>query len=86
MEAPIKTRYDKAGPQVAEALRRRHFEAHYVSTAQEALELALQALAGLSDGNRLVGIISHVAELKERIPAQLIVTGGVMGSHASFRV
>ena len=41
MEAPIKTRYDKAGPQVAEALRRRHFEAHYVSTAQEALELAL---------------------------------------------
>ena len=41
MEAPIKTRYDKAGPQVAEALRRRHFEAHYVSTAQEALDLAL---------------------------------------------
>ena len=40
MEAPIKTRYDKAGPQVAEALRRRHFEAHYVSTAQEALDLA----------------------------------------------
>ncbi|MFQ9053424.1 MAG: hypothetical protein ACLR5H_09975 [Oscillospiraceae bacterium] len=30
MEAPIKTRYDKAGPQVAEALRRRRFEAHYV--------------------------------------------------------
>lgn len=41
MEAPIKTRYDKAGPQVAEALCRRRFEAHYVSTAQEALELAL---------------------------------------------
>ena len=41
MEAPIKTRYDKAGPQVAEALRRRRFEAHYVSTAQEALDLAL---------------------------------------------
>ena len=41
MEAPIKTRYDKAGPQVAEALRCRHFEAHYVSTALEALDLAL---------------------------------------------
>lgn len=41
MEAPIKTRYDKAGHQVAEALRRRHFEAQYVSTAQEALDLAL---------------------------------------------
>ena len=45
MEAPIKTRYDKAGPQVAEALRRRHFEAHYVSTAQEALDLARRRLA-----------------------------------------
>ena len=41
MQAPIQARYDKAGPQVAEALRRRRFEAHYVSTAQEALELAL---------------------------------------------
>ena len=41
MQAPIQARYDKAGPQVAEALRRRRFEAHYVSTAQETLELAL---------------------------------------------
>ena len=47
MEAPIKTRYDKAGPQVAEALRRRRFEAHYVSTAQEALELARQRLTDM---------------------------------------
>ena len=48
MEAPIKTRYDKAGPQVAEALRRRHFEAHYVSTAQEALDLALTLIPVLA--------------------------------------
>ena len=40
----------------------------------------MQALAGLSDGNRLVGIISHVAGLKDRIDRQIIVrkdrTGG----------
>ena len=34
----------------------------------------MQALASLSSGNRLVGIISHVTELKERIDKQIIVT------------
>ena len=43
MEAPIKTRYDKAGPQVAEALRRRSFEAHYVSTALESTSILQQS-------------------------------------------
>lgn len=50
------------------------------SLSDNALEQAMQALAGLSDGNRLVGIISHVAELKDRIDRQIIVrkdrTGG----------
>lgn len=40
----------------------------------EALDMAYKALAGLTDGNRLVGIISHVADLKERIDKQIIVT------------
>ena len=31
-------------------------------------------LAGLTAGDRLVGIISHVAELKERIDKQIVVT------------
>lgn len=52
----------------------------------ETLDKAMNTLMDLQKGGRLVGIISHVAELKERIPAQLIVRGGVMGSHASFRV
>ena len=50
------------------------------SLSDNALEQAMQALAGLSDGNRLVGIISHVAGLKDRIDRQIIVrkdrTGG----------
>ena len=34
----------------------------------------MKALAGLAEGNRLVGIISHVPELKERIEKQIVVT------------
>ncbi len=40
----------------------------------EALDMAYKALAGLTEGNRLVGIISHVADLKERIDKQVIVS------------
>ena len=41
---------------------------------------AIKALSSLAEGNRLVGIISHVNELKERIDKQIVVkkekTGG----------
>lgn len=40
----------------------------------ESLQQAIAALTSLSDGNRLVGIISHVRELKEKIDHQIIVT------------
>ena len=40
----------------------------------ESLQQAMRALASLSEGNKLVGIISHVAELKEKIDKQIIVT------------
>ena len=40
----------------------------------ESLNQAYHTLAGLTEGNRLVGIISHVAELKERIDKQIVVT------------
>ena len=36
-----------------------------------ALESALDTLAGLRDENKLIGIISHVVALKERIPLQI---------------
>lgn len=50
------------------------------SLDSEALSKAYQTLAGLTEGNRLVGIISHVAELKERIDRQIVVTKGPDGS------
>ncbi len=55
------------------------------SLDSEALSKAYQTLAGLTEGNRLVGIISHVAELKERIDRQIVVTKGPDGSsHAEL--
>ena len=40
----------------------------------------MKALSSLAEGNRLVGIISHVSELKDKIDKQIIVrkekTGG----------
>lgn len=44
------------------------------SLDEEALNQAVNALYNLTEGNRLVGIISHVAELKERIERQIVVT------------
>ncbi|MBQ6702715.1 MAG: SMC family ATPase [Clostridia bacterium] len=40
----------------------------------DSLGQAMKALMGLTEGNRLVGIISHVNELKERIDKQIVVT------------
>lgn len=51
----------------------------------DALELAYSALASLTEGSRLVGIISHVAELKEKIDCQIVVTKKANGgSHAEI--
>ena len=44
------------------------------SLDEESLQQAIQVLAGLTEGNRLVGIISHVAELKQKIDKQIVVT------------
>lgn len=52
----------------------------------ESLDFAIKALIDLQQGGRLVGIISHVPELKERIDARLEVTPTAKGSMARFRV
>jgi DNA repair protein SbcC/Rad50 len=52
----------------------------------EALDMALKALLELQKGGRLVGIISHVPELRERIDARLEVTKDRQGSSAKFCV
>ena len=49
------------------------------SLDETSLSLAMQAFGGLSSG-RLVGIISHVAELKEKISKQVVVKKSREGS------
>ena len=44
------------------------------SLDEDSLRLAIRTLLDLSENNRLVGIISHVSELKERIDKQIVVT------------
>ena len=44
------------------------------SLDETALGQAVHALTSLTEGNRLVGIISHVSELQERIDRKVIVT------------
>ena len=55
------------------------------SLDEESLRQAINSLGSLSEGNRLVGIISHVGELKERIDKQIVVTKG-MGEGSSVKI
>ena len=44
MLTPTKMRYDKAGPKVVEALKKRHFDAWYFSTREEAIEKVMSLI------------------------------------------
>ena len=57
------------------------------SLDEAALGQAIRALTDLTEGDRLVGIISHVGELRERIDRQIVVTKDrTGGSHAEIVV
>ncbi|MBT2689882.1 SMC family ATPase [Bacillus sp. ISL-47] len=51
----------------------------------ESLDQAIEALIDIQSSGRLVGIISHVPELKERIDARLEVTASQTGSSTEFQ-
>ena len=46
----------------------------------DSLDLAIRTLVDLQAAGRMVGIISHVPELKQQISAQVVVEAGVGGS------
>lgn len=57
------------------------------SLDEESLNQAMNALSDVTEGNRLVGIISHVSELKERIDRKIVVTKDrVNGSRATVEI
>ncbi|WP_255768308.1 AAA family ATPase [Pseudarthrobacter sulfonivorans] len=50
------------------------------SLDEQSLEQVMDALEGLRDGGRVVGLVSHVGEMKQRIGTQLQVIKGRNGS------
>jgi exonuclease SbcC len=55
------------------------------SLDEETLEEVMTVLDSLREGGRMVGIVSHVAELRQRIPAQIRVHKAQAGSHLTVR-
>ncbi len=49
---------------------------------ENALRQAMSLLTRLADGNRLIGVISHMPELKERITKRIVITKKTFGSTA----
>lgn len=56
------------------------------SLDSESLDQAVRILADLTDGQRLVGIISHVTELKDRIDRKIVVRKSMTGSTVELMV
>lgn len=54
------------------------------SLDSDSLEQAIETLNSLTNGNRLVGIISHVSELKDRIDKKIIIEKSMEGSKLSL--
>ncbi|WP_414046496.1 AAA family ATPase [Macrococcus equi] len=68
-----------------------HLEAVFIDEGfgtldNETLEVAIDALIDLQTTGKLVGMISHVQLLKERMPAILRVESNGYESHASFEI
>jgi DNA repair protein SbcC/Rad50 len=52
---------------------------------EDTLEEVMTVLDGLREGGRMVGIVSHVSELRQRIPAQIHVEKGHHGSRVRVK-
>lgn len=55
------------------------------SLDEESLEQAINILYNLTEGNRIVGIISHVGELRNRIDKKIVVKKGINGSSVEIQ-
>ena len=56
------------------------------SLDEHSREQAVKVLQELAGGSKLIGIISHVTELKQEIEDQLIVTKDEKGSHVRWQI
>jgi exonuclease SbcC len=56
------------------------------SLSEETRNQAIKILNELSGDSRLVGIISHVSELKEQVETQLVITKTEKGSKHQWQI
>ena len=54
------------------------------SLDEESLRQAMELLSGLAGGSRMIGIISHVGELKNRIDKKIIISKNLTGSSVAI--
>jgi exonuclease SbcC len=66
-----------AESRATEALESLFLDEGFGSLDTESLDVVVSALDALHGGDRMVGIVTHVRELAERLPARLEVTRGV---------
>ena len=52
--------------------------------AGDTLRQAMELLSGLAGGSRMIGIISHVGELKNRIDKKIIISKNLTGSSVTI--
>ncbi|HEX7041567.1 MAG TPA: SMC family ATPase, partial [Trueperaceae bacterium] len=50
----------------------------------EALDSVTEVLTNLTSNGRMVGVITHVTSLTERLPARLVVEKGRLGSRLAW--
>ena len=54
------------------------------SLDEESLRQAMELLSGLAGGSRMIGVISHVGELKNRIDKKIIISKNLTGSSVTI--
>ena len=61
-------------------------EGWFGSLDEDALNQAVKALGNLAEGKKLVGIISHVSELKDRIDKKIVITKNRSGERVGSSI
>ena len=56
------------------------------SLDEHAREQAVRVLKEMAGGSKLIGIISHVTELKQEVEDQLLITKDEEGSHVRWQL
>lgn len=72
---------DGSGPFKLDAL---FLDEGFSTLDAETLNVAVEALQALQEGDRMIAVISHVTDLAERLPSRIQVIKGVSGSEVKF--